>query len=442
MIRQSFSYIYREIFTSSARYFFLWGGRGRGGSYTATNYALHRLTRPTYFRGYFMREIASDIRESLWRDFNDRVEENKSLDRRILDLKESTMVAKCRTTGNVIISKGFRKSAKKRTAKLKSLAGATHVFIEEAEEISEDDFIQLDDTLRTNKAGIQIQIFLIFNPPPRRHWIWAKWFNLQDAYVQGGDIPKEGYFRATLKATASKTCCSIFSAYMDNLVNTNETTVALWESYKSDNPDHYWTMIRGLISEGARGRIYKGWQRILEMPNTYAKFYGLDWGFSGDPLAMIECEAHNRKLYLDEMIYERGLVNDQLELRLIALKIPKWAPVIYDNAQPKDGEDMRRRGWNFIPCVKGPGSKKSGIKYLQQYAIFATERSKNLWTEFEEYAYALDQYKQPTEEPIEHNDHAMDAINYAMDRVRNPSGVSFIKPGPAETGNRRTNYSA
>lgn len=132
-------------------------------SFTGTQYALHLLTLPDYFRGYFMREIFSDIRESLWRDFKDRIEENESLEESDFDFNEGQMTVKYIPTGNMIISKGFKKSSGNRTAKLKSLAGATHVFIEEFDEISQSDFNQLDDSLRTVKGNIQV--VRIFNPP-------------------------------------------------------------------------------------------------------------------------------------------------------------------------------------------------------------------------------------------------------------------------------------
>lgn len=429
-ITQDFSVLYKPLFTTKARYIHLLGGRGRGGSYTATNYFLHKITTPKYFRGYLMREIFSDVRDSLWRDFKDRIDENEVLSESSFDLREHQMTATYGPTGNMIMSKGFKKSNSKRTAKLKSLAGATHVVIEEAEEVSEQDFMQLDDTLRSTKADIQI--IMIFNPPPKKHWIWRRWYTLIDA-------PVEGYFKAI--ARRDPELLSIFSTYEDNIENINESTIRNWESYKDSNPEHYYTIIKGFVSEGARGRIYRNWQRIAAMPNTYPKFYGLDWGYSGDPLALVECESHNRQLFVDQKIYEHGLTNDDLEKLMLARGIRKSSPVVADSAQPKDIDDMRRRGWNFIAARKGPGSVISGINFIKQFKVFVTEKSKDIWSEQEDYAYALDQYKEPTNEPIDKNNHAMDAINYAMDRLRHPTGLRIITPGVQSTPNGRSNYS-
>lgn len=432
-ITQSFSVVYRELFTTKARYILLWGGRSRGGSHAATAFFLHLVTQPYYFRGYFMREIHSDVRGSLWQDFKDRIEEAEGVDERLFDLNESQMAATYVPTGNTIHSKGFKKSAGNRTAKLKSLAGATHVIIEEAEEISEADFQQLDDSLRTVKGPNKI--ILLFNPPGKNHWIWDRWFIKQDSK----EAP--GYYTAIPKPDPM--VLSIFSDYRDNLVNIDPAKSRQWEEFKTKNPDYYWTVVRGLISEGARGRIYRNWQICQKMPATYPKFYGLDWGFSNDPLALVECEVHNRQLWVEEKIYQTGMTNDDLHRELIRLNVPKAAPIYADSAQPKDIEDMRRRGWNFLPAQKGPGSVRSGVKFIQQYEVFYTVNSQNLQKESEEYRWALDIHKNPTDEPIDQWNHCMDAINYAMDRVRRPNGVNIIKPSSSPfyvAANGRSEY--
>jgi phage terminase large subunit len=402
---------YEELFTTKARYIDLWGGRGRGGSFTGTQYYLHLITQPEYFRGYFMREIAGDVRESLWRDFKDRIEENE-LDHHFT-LNESTMTAVYLPTGNTVLSRGFKKSSGNRTAKLKSLAGATHVMIEEAEEIAEFDFRQLDDTLRT-KTSENIQIIRIFNPPSKNHWLWSRYNLIQE---------REGYYKAIPKDDPQ--LLSIFSTYLDNLSNIHSSSLETWRAYEKQDPDYYWTIIMGLISEGVRGRIYKHFQPIKEMPNLYPKFYGLDWGFN-DPVALVECEAHNKKLYVKELVYNQGLTNTDLSKMLHDLGISKTAPIYADSAEPKDILDMRRMGWNVIAAQKGADSVMNGIKFVKEYDVYVTENSLNLWKESENYRWRLDQYKMPTNEPEDKHNHLMDSIRYAMDKIKKPSGLRVL----------------
>ncbi len=415
-LKLDFNGLYKDIHTKNYRYLHFWGGRARGGSHTATQYALDLITREEYFRGYIMREIAEDIRESLWRDFKDRIESAGCEDD--IYLNDSGMKAFCPDTGNHLLSKGFKKSSGKRTAKLKSLAGATHVIIEEAEEISEEDFNQLDDTLRTIKANVQI--ILIFNPPSKNHWIWKKWYNLVDS-----DIP--GYFTATPKK--NQQLLSIFSTYKDNEINLNETTIANFEAYKDSNPEHYYTMVKGLISEGMKGRIYKDWKPIVSMPNEYTKFYGLDWGFN-DPVALVECEVHNNDLYVNEVIYGSGITNDVLSRMMVDYGMRKSDPIFADKA-PKDVADLEKMGWNIVSAAKGPGSVMAGIRFIKKYNVHLTENSANLWKENENYRWRLDQFKQPLDEPEDKNNHGMDALNYAMDYIKQPTGQTGVNIAPS-----------
>lgn len=413
MISLEFSEIYEPLFTTKARYIDLWGGRGRGGSFTGTQYFLHLITQPEYFRGYFMREIAGDIRESLWRDFKDRIEEAELSE--YFEINETSMSAVYVPTGNTVLSRGFKKSQGNRTAKLKSLAGATHVLIEEAEEIAKLDFNQLDDTLRTKKAD-NIQIIRIFNPPAKNHWIWGK-YNLSQAEV-------EGYYKATPKK--DPTLLSIFSTYLDNITNIHKSSLQAWEAYQQTDPEYYYTIIRGLISEGVRGRIYKHFESILAIAEAYPKFYGLDWGYN-DPVALVECQSHNNTIWVKEKIYKQGLTNNELSKLMDDLGISRRDPIYADSAEPKDIQDMKKMGWNVIGAQKGPDSVRNGIKFIKDRRIIVSEDSLNLWKEAEDYKWRLDQYKMPTNEPEDANNHLMDALRYACDHI-NPNlkkGVRF-----------------
>lgn len=237
---------YLPLFKTKARYIHFFGGRGRGGSFTATQYALQLITGTDYFRGYFMREVFNDIRDSLWRDFKDRIEENETINKNDFAFNDSQMTVTYIPTGNTIISKGFKKSSGNRTAKLKSLAGATHVFIEEAEENDEVSFRQLDDSLRTTKADTKI--IMVFNPPHKSHWIIKRWYNLTEA-------KQTGYFHAIPRGDANN-LLSIHSTYTDNLANLNDSFVINLLNYKTTDPDYYYTMVEGLITEGVKGRIF------------------------------------------------------------------------------------------------------------------------------------------------------------------------------------------
>lgn len=400
---------FEPILTTKARYIHLLGGRGRGGSFTATNLALLKITNKKYFRGYFMREVFNDIRDSLWRDFKDRIEENESLNESEFAFNDSQMTVTYIPTGNTIISKGFKKSAGNRTAKLKSLAGATHVFIEEAEENDEMSFRQLDDSLRTVKT--EPQIVMVFNMPSKSHWIIKRWYLLLECGLVGEDGKPLPYFKAVPKNDPK--LLSIHSTYLDNYKNLDSTFISNLVNYQSSDPDYYFTMVKGFVTEGVKGRIFRNWQPIPSMPNLYKKEYGLDFGWN-DPVALIEIERHNQKVYARQMIYQQGMTNRELSDRMKELGISKSALITADSAEPKSIEELKRLGWNITAVEKPKITER--IKFTKQFEVYLCEDSKEFWVEYENYAWALDQHKNPTDEPIDKWNHCMDAFMYALSK--------------------------
>jgi len=403
-ITHHISHLYKDVFTTDSRYIHLWGGRGRGGSYTGTAMFTYWLNNLDYFRGYLMREVLGDVRDSLYQDMNDRIEESGIL-YNYLRVNEHSMSI-THPNGNFIHSKGFKKSANKRSAKLKSLAGATHILIEEADEISEEDFNQLDESLRTTKADIKI--VLIFNPPPKDHWILRRWYSLEES-------GHEGYYTAV--ANKDPELLSIFSTYYDNIQNITESTRRLYESYSQTNPHRYYTTILGLVPEGVKGRVFNNWNKIavqdyFDFP--YQEIYGLDFGFN-DPTALIGRKIYKSDLYTHEYLYDFGLTNKDLASKFEALGISKKSLIIADSANPKDIEDLRQNyGYNVKPAHKGKDSIINGIKKVKEYTTHLTVPSKNFWYEYQNYTYALDQFGNPTDQPIDKNNHAMDCLRYSV----------------------------
>lgn len=403
----TFGHKYKDLITTKARYIHLLGGRGRGGSFTATQLALQLITSKNYFRGYFMREVFNDIRDSLWRDFKDRIDENETLDESDFAFNDSQMIVTYLPTGNTIMAKGFKKSSGNRTAKLKSLAGATHVFVEEAEENAEADFRQLDDSLRTVKASPKI--VMVFNMPNKRHWIIKRWYNLIECGLKdekGKELP---YFKCIPKSDPN--LLSIHSTYMDNIGNLDDGFVHNLLNYATSDPDYYYTMVKGLVTEGVKGRIFRNWQIIKEMPGIYRKEYGLDWGWN-DPCVLVQMEKHNNTVWLKEMIYESGLSNEALSDRMTALGIKKTDLITADSAEPKSIAQLKKLGWNIVEVSKPKVVER--VRYAKQFEVYLTADSTNFWEEYENYAWALNQNKEPTDDPIDKYNHAMDAWMYAL----------------------------
>lgn len=390
------------------------GGRSAGRSYVASQFALSKLIAPDYFRCAIMRFILGDVRNSIYREIEDRIEEQEieAVEKKDLFFKHNK---------NTINGLGFRKSSGDQKAKLKSLANFNYIIIEEADEVSEEDFLQLDDSLRTVKGDIKV--IMMLNPPNKDHWIIKRWFNLLETDVDGFYIPQ-------LKQSEESNTCFIHTTYENNRSNLNETTIANFERYKETNPDHYYNMIKGLVSEGARGRILKNTKPTSPKEYEeldYSETYGLDFGFSNDPTSLTGIKKHNQNLYLRELIYKTGLTNQMISREMENAGLDRSTAIIYaDSAEPKSIEELRILGWNVIPAEKGQGSVNAGLSMLQDYNIHYTEDSKNIETEIQNYVWALDRDKNPTNKPVDAYNHCIDGVRYNLLTQAHQGFVGFV----------------
>lgn len=411
-MNQKVNEVYRPLFESPARYIIEMGGRGSGRSTTSSQYALARLKAPEYFRCAIMRYILGDIRNSIYREIYDRAEENEILDE--LNINESLM--KIEHGSNYINAVGFKKSSGEQKSKLKSLASYNCVIIEEADEVTEEDFMQLDDSLRTIKGDIKI--ILLLNPPAKNHWIIKRWLKLKPS-------EEKGFYDYELREGISDTVL-IKSDYRDNIVNIAPQSIVQYENYRETKPTHYWNMVRGLVPETVVGKIYNNWQVIDKVPHeARLERYGLDFGYSNDPTAIVAIYYYNGGYIFDEITYLKELSNKRIADML--LNQPK-ALVVADSAEPKSIDELISYGINAIGSQKGQGSVNQGIQYVQDKKISVTSRSRKLLEEYDRYAWKIDKDTgESLNVPEEGWDHAMDALRYGMESLK-PQEEDFDVP--------------
>ena len=169
-------------------------------------------------------------------------------------------------------------------------------------------------------------------------------------------------------------------------------------------------------------KIYKDWAIIEELPHeARLERYGLDFGYSNDPTAIVGLYKYNGGFILDEVTYLKGLSNKQIA---DILKNIDRALVIADSAEPKSIDEIKSYGINILPCVKGKDSINQGIQYVQDQKISVTKRSSNLIQEYNKYLWQVDKLDKTINVPEGGYDHLMDALRYALDsykpRVTNP----------------------
>lgn len=201
--------------------------------------------------------------------------------------------------------------------------------------------------------------------------------------------------------------------YKDNEA-LDQNTIQEIESHK-DNKNWWRVYGEGKIGE-VEGRIYTGWQIIKDVPfEARLEGYGLDYGYSIDPTAIVAVYYYNGGYILDEVLYRKGMSNKQIADVLNSLP---YGLVVADSAEPKSNDEIKSYGVNLVPVVKGKDSIKQGIQYVQDQKISVTERSTNLIKEYRNYLWKTDKNGNIINEPEGGLDHALDAVRYRLSSMK------------------------
>lgn len=156
------------LFADEHRYLVLMGGGGSGKSIFAGRKVLERCVSERGHRWLVCRKVARTMRESCFRQLCGQAQEFYSAD--VSQINRGDMLIRFRN-GSEILFAGLDDAEK-----LKSIYNITGIWIEEASELLESDFNQLDIRLRGQTAYYK-QIILSFNPISVNHWLKKRFFD-------------------------------------------------------------------------------------------------------------------------------------------------------------------------------------------------------------------------------------------------------------------------
>lgn len=178
-----------------------------------------------------------------------------------------------------------------------------------------------------------------------------------------------------------------------------------------------WWMVYGLGQLGdVEGKVFTGWQVIDSIPHeARLERYGLDFGYSNDPTAIVAIYYYNGGYILDEVTYQKGLSNKQIA---DILNNQPRALVMADSAEPKSIDELKLYGVNIQPTLKGQGSVNQGIQYVQDQRLSITKRSVNGIKEYRNYMWETDKEGRILNVPIDMWNHFIDATRYGFESLR------------------------
>ena len=385
------------IVDSDSRYFIISGGRGSGKSFSVN--AL--LVMLTYEQGHtilFTRYTLTSAYISIIPEFIDKLEQFGS----IADFHITKDEILNKKTGSKIIFRGIKTSSGDQTANLKSLQGITTWVVDEAEElVDEQKFDTIDLSVR--QQGKPNRIILILNPTTKEHFIYRRFF--EDRGVQeGSNITKEN-------------TTYIHTTYQDNIDNLSKSYIEQIEQMKIRRPEKYKQQMLGSWLNKAEGVIFNNWS-VGEFKHIGTSVWGQDYGFAADPSTLVEVniDSTNKRIYLKECFYLQRLTTSQIAQ--LNLKHAREGLIIGDSAEPRLLSEIKAKGCNVRPSIKGQGSVTYGISLLQDYDIIVSPDSTNLIKELNNYRWL----ERKSNTPIDKYNHLIDAVRYAVGfQLQNPN---------------------
>lgn len=284
---------------------------------------------------------------------------------------------------------------------------------------NEDNFNTTDRTYRLGESTIQ---FINSDDPEKLRGLKSDILFIDEA----SEIDEESYFQLSIRTTGRiilaynptvspyhwlrqmQDCDRFVTTYKDNTYLPTEMVKAI-EELEFKNPK-YWTIYgKGEFAPNEKA-IFK-FDLVDDWDADFVGF-GMDFGFSNDPTTLCAVYKSGDNLYLEELLYEKGLVTSDIVKKLNELKIDKSYEIWCDSAEPRLIEEIYRSGFNAKAVTKGKDSIKFGIGVMNNYNIHLDKKSQNLINEFYGYQYSTDKYGYTTDNPEGGLDHLIDAARY------------------------------
>lgn len=278
--------------------------------------------------------------------------------------------------------------------KIRSL-NLDYIYVEQAEEIDRDTYIELDRRLRGNVGAKDYsQTLLVVTPESEAHWIYQL-FHKPD---------EDGEYRGTVVHFHYSENDFLPKHYLKGYEDLKQIDEELYRKYTEGK----WGKLTNII--------YENWdnKRLKRGVEYYTA--GADFGFN-NPSSFLLVAWYDGEPYVVDEIYQKGLTNyefmDKIKSMLNGMKLkPNQITKVYaDSAEPDRIEEFCNEGFDCVPANK---SVTDGIEAVRRTKVHIYKECINTLKEIKSYKYDKDKDGNILDKPIKFNDHSMDALRYCI----------------------------
>lgn len=387
-----------ELLLYPRRFKVFYGGRGSGKTANVVSYLIEKARFRNSRVGCF-REIQNSIKESSYAELVDEI-----------NRKGHTQEYRCvdgEITHHTTRSKFVFRGLWRNITAIKGMAGLTDVFCEESENISQVSWDTLIPTVRA--AGSEI--IIVFNPNKETDPTWT---NFVEPYI---DKMVDGIYQ-------DDDIVVVNVNYIHNPWFTEELKQHM-NQMKAVDYDRYLWVYEGKFNKRSDEQVFGGKWRIDNFevkPEWHGPYFGMDFGFSTDPTAMVEVYIEDlpgdrRNIYINREYGKVGLeITDTPSAMEQSFPMAKRARWYADCARPETISHIKRSGFDIHPCTKWPGSVEDGVTWLRGCdSIVIHERCNEMQNEASMYSYKVDKLTgNVLTDIVDAYNHYWDAVRYAL----------------------------
>jgi len=366
------------------RYRAAYGGRGSGKSFSfALMAAVWGYAEP--LRVLATRELQVSIKESMYAEIRNAIKSRPWLEQHY-EIGESYIRGR---NGTEFLFRGLRHNI----TTIKSMASIDLAIVEEAEDVPEHSWLDLLPTIREPRSEV-----------------WAIWNPRTDG------SPVDQRF---IKSPPDSAVVAQMN-YNDNPWFPDVLDAERRHDRERMDPATYAHVWEGAYLENSDAQVLHGKYRVAEFGperGWNGPYFGLDYGFSQDPTAAVECYLHNDTLYIYRECGGAGVeLDDTADMVLSTMPEAGKYVIRADNARPESTSYLKRHGLPRIESApKWQGSVEDGIAWLRgRREIVIHPQCTETIREARLYSHKVDRHTGDVLPQIaDAHNHFIDAIRYA-----------------------------
>jgi phage terminase large subunit len=244
------------------------------------------------------------------------------------------------------------------------------------------------------------QITVCFNPWSDRHWLKRVFFD--------EETREKDTFAITTTFRVNEWLDEVDKARYEDLYRTNPRRARIV-------CDGDWGIAEGLVFDNFQVVDFDPLEKIKSIQETTN---GMDFGFTQDPTTLVNSvvDLPNKEIWIYQEHYEKGMTTDDI-FKMLSKKDLLKASITGDSAEPRLIKELQTKGVRRLHgSVKGKGSIQHGISFLQGFKIYIHPSCEHTVEEFNTYTFKQDKEGKWLNEPIDDNNHVIDALRYSMER--------------------------